>query len=589
LIVPEKIINEIKEKLNIVDVIGQYIRLEKKGNNFFGKCPFHDDNNPSLSVSQSKRFYKCFSCGAKGDVIKFVSDFEKISFMEAVKKTAEMANVEVNIIDHKENLVEKKYFEIMQEAQNFYRVVLNNTTEGKEAFNYLNERGISKEIIDRFDIGLAPSKENLLFNALTNEKNRLPLDLIELGLIKTRKNNEYYDLFRNRIIFPLTNNNGKIVGFSGRIYKNFSENDSKYINSPETAIFKKSNILYNFYEASNEIRIKKNVFIFEGFMDVIAAYKAGINHSVASMGTALTKEHVYNLKKITNVVTLCFDGDEAGINATKKAIKVFNDANFEINAVLIPDGLDPDDYLKKYGKQALLKILMEEQSSAIEYLFKIYANNIDYNNVNSIEKFKNNMFEILKIYNSNTITEFYVKKISKLLNLDFNTIASDFGKHSSYKIERKEPEKRILKKLHNFESYKIGCANSERHLIVIAFSHKDDCAYIMQKLDNRKVISKNREILCEIENYWNLFKFMDKTKFVNKYLNPNLVNEFEKIIENFNLNQEKSKETRIPRDKIDKLIDHVIQYNVAEKIYNDDSLSEIERTVQIKKIIKKRR
>ena len=223
------------------------------------------------------------------------------------------------------------------------------------------KRGISKEIIDRFDIGLAPSKENLLFNALTNEKNRLPLDLIELGLIKTRKNNEYYDLFRNRIIFPLTNNNGKIVGFSGRIYKNFSENDSKYINSPETAIFKKSNILYNFYEASNEIRIKKNVFIFEGFMDVIAAYKAGINHSVASMGTALTKEHVYNLKKITNVVTLCFDGDEAGINATKKAIKVFNDANFEINAVLIPDGLDPDDYLKKYGKQALLKILMEEQ------------------------------------------------------------------------------------------------------------------------------------------------------------------------------------------------------------------------------------
>lgn len=589
MIIPEKVISEIKEKLNIVDVIGQYIKLEKKGNNFFGKCPFHDDNNPSLSVSQSKRFYKCFSCGAKGDVIKFVSDFEKISFVDAVKKTAEMANVEVNIVDPKENLVEKKYFEIMQEAQNFYKVVLNNTTEGKEALNYLTERGISKEIIERFNIGLSSSKDDLLFTALTKEKNRLPLDLIELGLIKVRRNNEYYDLFRNRIIFPLTNNNGKTVGFSGRIYKNFSENDSKYINSPETTIFKKSNILYNFYEASNEIRIKKNVFIFEGFLDVIAAYKAGINYSVASMGTAITKEHVHNLKKITNVVTLCFDGDEAGIEATKKAIKLFNEANFEINAVLIPDGLDPDDYLNKYGENALFKILTEEQTNAIEYLFRIYASNIDYNDVNSIEKFKNNMFEILKIYNSNTITEFYIKKISKLLNLDFNTIASDYGKHSSFKIEKLESEKIIPKKLHSFESYKIGCANSEKNLIVIAFSNQKDCSYIMKRLDNKKVLSTNREILCEIENYWNLFKFMDKTNFVNKYLNPNLIKEFQNILENFSFNQDKTKTSRIPKDKLDKLIDHVIQYNVAEKIYNDDSLSEIERTVQIKKIIKKRR
>ena len=587
MIIPEVVINEIKEKVNIVDVIGQYIRLEKRGNNFFGKCPFHDDNNPSLSVSQSKRFYKCFSCGAKGDVIKFISDFEKIPYIQAIKKAAYIANVELNITDFNEDLVEKKYFEIMQEAKNFFKVVLNNTTEGKEALNYLTERGISKEITERFNIGLASSKENLLFTALTKEKNRLPLDLIELGLVKVRNNNEYYDLFRNRIVFPITNNKGKTVGFSGRIYRNYSLNESKYINSPETSIFKKSNILYNFYESSNEIRVKKNVFIFEGFMDVIAAYKAGINNTVATMGTALTKDHVYNLKKITSSVTLCFDGDEAGIEATKKAIKIFTEANFEINAVLIPDHLDPDEYLKKYGEKALYKILIEDQTNVVEYLFKIYSNNIDYNNINSIEKFKISIFDILKIYNSNTINEIYIKKISKLLNLDFNTILLDFNKHSSFKIKEKVPEKIITKKNYSIESYKVGCANSEKNLIVLAFSDKSDCSYIMKKLDNRKVLSTNREILCEIENYWNLYKFMDKTSFISKYLNPNLVDEFECILKNFSFG-DKTKENKIPIEKLDNLINHVIQYSVVEKIFNDENLSQTEKIIQIKKIIKKR-
>lgn len=342
-------INEVRRANDIVSIISSYIPLEKRGKNYFGVCPFHDDTNPSMSVSSDKQIYKCFSCGASGNVFNFIMDYEKMSFKQALEFLASKAgislpNMSLKIEDEKYD----KYYKIYDIALRFYQNNLNSSY-GNEAKEYLHKRGIDEQLIKTFKIGLSLKEEDKLTSLLLL-KNYSLKDLELIGL-----SNNYKDLYINRIMFPLDDINGNPIGFSGRIYNSISK--SKYINTKETPIFKKGELLYNYYRAKDEVRLSKKLILVEGFMDVIRLYSIGVKSVVALMGTSLTKEQIMLLKRISKTIIINLDGDSAGKKAMFEVGKVLEENGFDISVIYLKDNLDPDEYILKYGKDSYLSLL----------------------------------------------------------------------------------------------------------------------------------------------------------------------------------------------------------------------------------------
>lgn len=440
--VSQDIINQIIDKVNIAEVISEYIPILPDGSGSKAVCPFHNDTHPSMKISTTKKIFKCFSCGAGGNVIQFVQKYEKISFLEAVSKLAKRIGIDINVNNDPDYLEKKKLYDCLKECNNFYKFYLFNSEEGKQALEYLNNRGITKEIIDKFEIGLAPSEKDYLHQALNNLEISL-IDQVESGMVRTNdKDGSVTDAFRTRIMFPLKDLQGHIVGFSGRIYE-AADNRPKYVNSNENLVFHKSDVLYNFYQAQEDIRVNGDVFVFEGFMDVIAASKANVNNAVATMGTALTKQHIKALNQVARRIVLCFDGDTAGIEATHKATKLLGNFNIIPYAVAIPEGLDPDEYQIKYGSRELNKYLLNNQTNVYEYMYSIAKKDLIVNDVVSIQKFKNRVFEFLKGVNP-TIKEFYLNKLSTDINVDIPTLIKDFNDNDSVIVEPKKPKQVIV-------------------------------------------------------------------------------------------------------------------------------------------------
>ncbi len=493
--IPEATINKIKEEADIVQVIGEFVKLEKKGNNYKGLCPFHQDNNPSLTVSPTKKIYTCFSCGAKGNIFTFLQNYHNISFVEAVKFAGEKCGIDVNIDSyHNLNQNYEKFYNLLQTATNFYEFFLKNSAEGKEAREYLHKRKLNDEIIKRFRIGLAPKDNDLLYKSLLNEKYQ-PLDMIEAGVVRSYKDS-YFDIFRNRIVFPLEDINGHIVGFSGRIYSKKSD-EPKYLNSSENKIFKKGNLLFNFFRNINDIRLKDKVYVFEGFMDVIAASRAGINNAVATMGTALTNEQIRALSKVTKNVVICYDGDAPGIEAAKKAIYLFTETGLNPQAVLMPEGLDPDDFINKFGKEKLLALLNEAESG-IEFLYEVAKKKLNNEDLNSLQYFKTDVFQSLRFYRSNVLTEKFLERMAGDLEVSIESLQADYRRTSGRPvlIRKKLPEKRKEKPV------KLKYMGSEKQLIKISYQNKDNCFKIYQAIGIDFVDSRNYVILNKIYDFY---------------------------------------------------------------------------------------
>ena len=342
-------LNEIRNNLDIVDIISSYLPLTSKGKNYFGVCPFHDDHSPSMSVSKEKQIYTCFSCGATGNVFKFIQDYENISFLEAVKKCADMAHVYIDIGQAKEKNKHQELYDIYELSQKFYQNNIN-TELGKKAKKYLKDRKLDESTIKEFGIGLSLNEKDMLTKLLKSKKYD-DKTLLRSGLINE---NDYTlnDVYRNRIMFPLYDLNGKVIGYNGRVYNGETEN--KYINSKETDIFKKRELLYNYHRAKDEARKKHQIIIMEGPMDVIRAYTIGIKNCVASLGTAFGKEQAMLVRKLSSNVILCFDGDDAGLKATKGAIVELEKLCITPKIIRLENNSDPDDYIIKNGKEAFL-------------------------------------------------------------------------------------------------------------------------------------------------------------------------------------------------------------------------------------------
>lgn len=431
--ISEDVITEIIQKTDLVDLISEKVALSKKGKGYFGLCPFHHEKTASFSVEPEKKIYTCFSCGEKGNAITFKQKTDNLTFVDAVEFLAERANIDIDFSKFKKENPNQKYHDLNKDAKGFYKLFLKSTVQGQNAVKYLKSRGITDEIIEIFELGLSPSEFDLLYKTLT-EKGYLVSDMFDLGLVKQSKKENFYDLFRNRIIFPIHNGSGNVIAFSGRIYQ--GESDApKYVNSPQTVMFTKSRVLYNLHNAVQEIKKLDRVVLFEGYMDVIAAYRAGIKDAVASMGTSLTREQVTQIKRYTNNVTICYDGDKAGLAATARALEMFKNENMNVKIVLLPTGLDPDDYIDKYSEASLYEYINTKWISSIRFLYLKNKSDIDFTKMLDIERFKKAIFDLIK-NESRTTIEVFIKDISEDVNISLESLRQDFQQYTRKNISK---------------------------------------------------------------------------------------------------------------------------------------------------------
>jgi DNA primase len=418
----------IVEETNIVEIVGEVVSLQKKGSSYFGLCPFHNDKHPSMSVNNEVKMFNCFSCNTKGNVIQFYSKFHHVTEDEATISLAKRLGIQVSSAELGQSEKNSRLYLAMSESTKFYQFYLKNSEEGKKALAYLQNRAIDAEIIDQLQLGLSPSYPDYLHQALTTKK-ITDIDQLELGLIHQNEKNGYYDVFRNRIMFPICNISGQVIGFSGRIF--VKSDTSKYVNSSESAIFHKGNVLWNLNRAASAAKKEDKVIIFEGFMDVIAAMKAGIEYGVATMGTALTPNHVKELLSLTKNIILCFDGDEAGINAMNHSAKLLAQFGIVASAAVIPEELDPDDFLQIYGKKALKDFFDQNTKSVYEWLYLLAKKDLLKVDIKSVEIFKNKIFEFIGESFQETIISYYLKKMSEELEIPFESLQKDY-QNSAY-------------------------------------------------------------------------------------------------------------------------------------------------------------
>ena len=431
--VDKQLISEIKNSVNIVDVIGEVVQLTKAGRNFLGLCPFHGEKTPSFNVVEDKQFYHCFGCGRSGDVFKFIEDYRGVSFMEAVQIVGDQVGIRVQTLPPSQSRPQQAdgkqpFYEIHQEAAKFYHAILMTTKMGEEARQYLYDRGLDDEVLRHFQIGLAPAEGNYLLQSVSGKFSENIL--ADSGLFHISDRGTMYDAFQDRIMFPLSDDTGRVIAFSGRLWRESAEGakpQGKYKNSRGTLLFNKSYELYHLDKAKQVAKKNHELYLMEGFMDVIAAYRAGIENAVASMGTALTQEHVAHLSKFTKKVILAYDGDKAGRLATAKALEVLEKQ--EVEVVQIPDQMDPDEYLNKNSPQALADLLEKTRLSRVEFLMDYWKpDNIE--NLQAQIEFVEKMAPLIAQTPSVTAQNTYIYKLADLL-VDFDYLQVEQTVNSS--------------------------------------------------------------------------------------------------------------------------------------------------------------
>ena len=536
-------LNEIRNSLDIVDVISNYINLTSKGKNYFGVCPFHDDHSPSMSVSREKQIYTCFSCGATGNVFKFIEDYENISFIEAVKKCADMANISINIGQVKEKKKYQELYDIYELSQKFYQNNIN-TEKGKKAKEYLHNRNLTDDVIKEFEIGLSLNEKDLLTKLLKSKKYD-DKTLIRSGLVN-ENNYELNDVYRNRIMFPLYDLNGKIIGYNGRVYNGETEN--KYVNSKETDIFKKRELLYNYHRAREEARKQKSIIIMEGPMDVIRAYTVGVKNCVAALGTAFGKEQAMLIRKLSSNVILCFDGDSAGLKATKGAIEELSHLGITPKIVRLEDNSDPDEYIIKRGASQFINKISSAMT-VMEFKESLLKGEYDLENTEDMAKYATDMIKEIDKIDDEVLKEISINKLSKETGLTSELIKSKLTKKEIVKIESKP---RVVKRLNKYQK-------SEKYLLY----------YMLQSTDVIKMYEKKVTRIID-DAYRTLAFQIDQFYKENGYINESdLITYLKNDIESIKLVGELSNldlGSEINFEEIEDYIENIRQYNEKEQI-----------------------
>lgn len=429
--IPKDTVNQILQTADIVEVVGEFVNLKKRGANMIGCCPFHNEKTPSFSVSPSKGIYKCFGCGKGGDSLRFVMDLEGFSYPDALKWLAKKYNIEVKEKEFTDTEIaaqnEKESLFIVSEfAEEHFHNNLQHSEEGQSiGLSYFHERGFSKPMIEKFKLGYALEARDAFHKIAT--KTGFSNDVLEkAGLISVKENNVFLDRFRGRVIFPIHNVAGKPIAFGARILKKDAK-APKYVNSPETDIYHKSYILYGIYQAKNAIRQKDNCFLVEGYTDVVSLHQAGIENVVASSGTSLTVEQIRLIGRFTNNITVLYDGDSAGIKASIRGIDLILEEGLNVKSVVFPDGDDPDSYIRKVGGEVFAKYVEVNQKDFINFKTEISLDEVGTDAVKKAELIESLVTSISKIPNPVKRQVFY-QEVAKLLNIDEQILINEGNK-----------------------------------------------------------------------------------------------------------------------------------------------------------------
>ncbi len=443
--ISQESIQEIQSKIDIIDIVGSFIKLKKRGANYLGNCPFHNEKTPSFTVSPSKEIYKCFGCGKSGNAIGFVMDHEKYSYVETLRWMAERYNIdlketetspEFKAIQHTADSL----FIINNYARDFFTDTLFNSDEGREiALSYLRERGFREEIIKKFQLGFNPSaKDEFAQSALSRQYNKELL--LKTGLVVNR-DDKFMDNYRGRIIFPIHNLSGKILGFGARIIKS-NDRAPKYINTPENEIYVKSKILYGSYFARTAIDKANECLLVEGYTDVVSLHQAGIENVVASGGTSLTTDQLRLIKKYTNNLTIIYDGDNAGIKAALRGLDLAVEEGFNVHLVLIPDKEDPDSFVNKIGAESFAAFIKKEKKDFILFQLEIALKETGNDSTKKASVVNQIAETISKINKTEEFTrrQDYIKQVSEILKVEeagFNALVNKLIREKYSKQELK--------------------------------------------------------------------------------------------------------------------------------------------------------
>ena len=506
--ISEEILEKIKSQNDIVDVISERVRLKKAGRNFTGLCPFHNEKTPSFSVSQEKQIYKCFGCGEAGNVISFVMKEKNLPFIEAVKYLANRANIPLEIGNGEKSKSAKKkdlLYRVNVEAAKFF---FSNLMNNKNAKEYFLNRGIKEETIKKFGLGFAnDSWNNLMF--YLRKKGVSDILLEEAGLISVNKEKgRKYDRFRNRVMFPVFDYQGKVIGFGGRV---LDDSKPKYLNSPETLVFQKGTNLYGLNFALKHNMNERYFVIVEGYMDLISLHQYGITNVVASLGTALTINQARLLKRYADKVVISYDADMAGQMATLRGLEVLRTAGFDVRVLSIPQGKDPDEYVRSNGKEAFLK-LINSAAPLIDYRIKKAEDGIDFRNSQSVILYAKRIMEIISDLDP-VEKDVYIKKASE------NTGIKEQALYDILKSKMKDNRENNFRNNKEEDRSKLyvepGFLKAERSILKIMLENKEYLQYIEERIsENDFILLEHKEIFTVIilakgENINNIESFIE--------------------------------------------------------------------------------
>jgi len=474
-VINDNVLDEIRDRADIVDLIGEYVDLKRSGSNYMGLCPFHSEKTPSFSVSPSKSIFKCFGCGVGGDVITFVMKRENLSFPEAVEFLADKYNVRLEVYkDENKEAREKRnrLYEINREAGLHF---LKNYEASQKTQLYLKNRMLSDKTIRSYGIGYSKDSWTDLYDHLTKMGYRED-ELLELNLISKSKNGNYIDRFRDRVMFPIINRNNRIIGFGARA---FGDAKPKYLNSRETPIFHKGSNVFNINIISRE-STRERIILVEGYMDVISLYNSGINYSVASLGTSLTIDQANIIKKMARDIYICYDSDSAGINATSRAIDIFLQASVKPKIIELEGGLDPDDFIKKYGVEGF-ENKIKSAISYIEFKIKKLKENFNLEDSEGLSNFTIESSKILSSIKNPIERDIFVKDFSRKYNISYTAIENYINYLNRNKLKEANREKFKVKK--NTNVVKSNKARAQEELLSYSLLDNDIYKYIKNKIE----------------------------------------------------------------------------------------------------------
>ena len=511
--------SQIRDKVDIVSLISEYIPLKKMGRNFKTNCPFHNEKSPSFVVSPERQIWHCFGCGKGGDIFSFLMEYENMEFPESLRVLAQKAGIQLKQSNFKagQSFQKEKIYEINKHALKFYTFILLKHKAGERARDYLlKKRGLNKNILNTFNIGFAPGTNNALTNYLKVKKKYNSSDLIAAG-VSIEINGRLLDFFRGRIIFPLFDHRGNVTGFSGR---SLNETDMpKYINTKDTPVYHKGTMFFGLNLAKEEIKSKENVIIVEGEFDVIALFMEGVTNSVAIKGTALTESQVSLISRFTPKVTLCLDQDSAGFEATKRSLEILEKKELTINVLEIKNGKDPDESIK--NDPSAFKKELKANISVYDFLISKLTQEKNLN-IESKKNITDTLIPIFSKISNEIVKEHYIKKLSSILNISYESLSREMEKVEKKKEEEKitivkkekKPRRMVL------EEYLIA-------LIVQAKNTKDLLGEINKTLSDYEFEVKSyKQVIEALEEYLKKHELFDSKKFAN-YLPSESVSSFD--------------------------------------------------------------